>query len=60
MVGQRQQKRNRGDRQKVSAERRPAGKKAREQPIEELGPERRTELAQEIEAKRSRGKPPSI
>ena len=27
---------------------------------EELGPERRQELAQQIEAKRFRGKPPSI
>jgi hypothetical protein len=28
--------------------------------LEELGPERRAELAQQIEAKRMRGKPPSI
>ena len=28
--------------------------------LEELGPERRQELAQQIEAKRMRGKPPSI
>jgi hypothetical protein len=28
--------------------------------LEELGPERRQELAQQIEAKRVRGKPPSI
>jgi hypothetical protein len=35
-------------------------KKAKSAPLEELGPERRSELTQQIEAKRSRGKPPSI
>jgi hypothetical protein len=35
-------------------------KKAKSAPLEELGPERRLELTQQIEAKRSRGKPPSI
>jgi hypothetical protein len=34
-------------------------KKAKSAP-EELSPERRVELAQQIEAKRFRGKPPSI
>jgi len=29
-------------------------------PLEKLGPERRLELAQQIEAKRLRGRPPSI
>jgi hypothetical protein len=36
-----------------------ASKEAKHKP-EELSPERRVELAQQIEAKRSRGKPPSI
>jgi hypothetical protein len=36
-----------------------SGKEARRK-LEELGPERRVELAQQIEAKRLRGKPPSI
>ena len=35
-------------------------RKGAERRSEELGPERRAELAQQIEAKRSRGKPPSI
>jgi hypothetical protein len=37
---------------------RPAGGKDR--PNEELGPERRVELARQAEAKQLRGKPPSI
>jgi hypothetical protein len=37
-----------------------ARKRAKRTPDEELGPERRAELAQEAEAKQSRGKPPSI
>jgi hypothetical protein len=36
-----------------------ASKRARRKQ-EELGPERRVQLAQQIEAKRLRGKPPSI
>ncbi len=36
-----------------------ATKEAKHKP-EELSPERRAELAQQIEAKRLRGKPPSI
>jgi hypothetical protein len=60
MPGQRRQKRDRGEDQRTSAARRTARKKAGEARIEELGPDRRTELAQEIEAKRFRGKPPSI
>ena len=38
----------------------PTTKKAKSATPEELGPERRAELAQQIEAKRFRGKPPSI
>jgi hypothetical protein len=37
-----------------------ARKRAKRAPDEELGPERRAELAQEAEAKQFRGKPPSI
>ncbi len=40
--------------------RRPAAKTAKPPPDEELGPERRIALAQQAEARRLRGKPPSI
>jgi hypothetical protein len=60
MAAPRQQKRNRGETRKASPARRPTRKKAEEKRIEELGPEQRAELAQQIEAKRFRGRPPSI
>ncbi len=39
---------------------RSTGKRTKKAPAEELSPEQRVELAQQIEAKESRGKPPSI
>jgi hypothetical protein len=44
---------------RVAEKRSRARKRAKSAP-EELSPERRVELAQQIEAKRFRGKPPSI
>jgi hypothetical protein len=44
---------------RVAETRSRARKRAKSSP-EEIGPERRVELAQQIEAKRFRGKPPSI
>jgi hypothetical protein len=58
MVGNRGAKRKRQTAAKTAKRPRPAGKKNR--PNEELGPERRTELARQAEAKEYRGKPPSI
>jgi hypothetical protein len=60
MPGQRRPKRNKSEGRKARAIRRKALKEAEEVPDEELGPGRRTELTQEIEAERFRGKPPSI
>jgi hypothetical protein len=48
-----------GTARKAAEPRRRARKKA-SSAAEELSPERRVELAQQIDAKRSRGKPPSI
>jgi len=59
MSGDRGSKQVRGKAQKEVQPPRRAGEKAKSKP-EELSPERRVELAQLIEAKRSRGKPPSI
>jgi hypothetical protein len=60
MPGGRLLKRGRGRDRKATETLRPTKKKAKSAPPEELGPERRAELAQRIEAKRLRGKPPSI
>jgi hypothetical protein len=57
---------DRGSKQERPKERRaaqmprPTRKGAKIPPDEELSPERRVELAQQAEAKQSRGKPPSI
>jgi hypothetical protein len=59
MTGDRGPKRVRGEARREAQLRGRAGKKAKRK-LEELGPERRLELAQQIEAKRFRGKPPSI
>jgi len=58
MIGRVEKNKAKG--RKAPASRRKAVKKAQEKRDEELGPERRTELAQEIEADRFRGRPPSI
>jgi hypothetical protein len=59
MSGDRGSKQGRGRVQRAAGTRSRARRKAKSTP-EELGPERRLELAQQIEAKRFRGKPPSI
>ena len=59
MSGDRGSKQVRGKAQKEVQPPRLAAEKAKSK-REELGPERRAELAQQIEAKRFRGKPPSI
>jgi hypothetical protein len=59
MSGDHGSKQGRGRVQRVAGTRSRARKKAKSTP-EELSPERRLELAQQIEAKRFRGKPPSI
>jgi hypothetical protein len=51
---------SRRGRKKASATPRVARKKAKSVPDEELSPERRVELAEQIEAKRWRRRPPSI
>ena len=53
-------KQGRGKDRKATGTLHPTKKKAKSAPPEELAPERRAELAQRIEAKRFRGKPPSI
>ena len=60
MFGDGGSKQGRGKDQKAIDTRSRARKKAKSAPEEELSPERRAELAQQIEAKRFRGKPPSI
>lgn len=60
MSGDRGSKQGRGRVQRATGTRSRARKKAKSTPEEELSPERRAELAQQIEAKRFRGKPPSI
>ena len=59
MPGSRRLIQGRGRDRKATETLRPTMKKAKSAP-EELSPERRVELAQQIEAKRFRGKPPSI
>jgi hypothetical protein len=58
MPGNRKAKLRKRTARKTAKTLHPAREKSR--PDEELGPERRVELARQDEAKRSRGKPPSI
>jgi hypothetical protein len=58
MRGNRGSKQGRPKEPKAARPLNPTGKK--NLPDEELGPERRVELARRAEAKRLRGKPPSI
>jgi hypothetical protein len=60
MSGDRRLKRGRTRDEKATRTRRPIGKRTKKARGEELSPERRVELAQKIEAKEFRGKPPSI
>jgi hypothetical protein len=61
MPGDREGKQGRGRVQTAAGTTRTrARKKAKSTPEEEFSPERRLELARQIEAKRFRGKPPSI
>ena len=60
MAGEPAAKHDRSKKEKASRVPHPPGKKAKTLADEELGPERREELAQQIEAKQFRGKPPSI
>jgi hypothetical protein len=60
MPGGQPLKQGKGKDQKATETLRPTEKKAKSARPEELGPERRAELAQRIEAKRFRGKPASI
>ena len=59
MSGDRGSKQDRGKVRRVAETRSRARRKAKSTP-EDLGPERRLQLAQQIEAKRVRGRPPSI
>jgi len=59
MSGDHGSKQGRGNAQRAVETRSRARKRAESTP-KELSPERRAELAQQIEAKRFRGKPPSI
>ena len=59
MAGERATKQDR-PKEKIASAHRPTGKKPATPPDEELSPERRAELAQQAEARRFRGKPPSI
>jgi len=60
MSGDRGSKEGRGRGPKLAEPRDRARGKKPERAPEELSPEQRTELARRIEAKRFRGKPPSI
>ena len=59
MSGDRGSKQDRGKVRRAAETRGRARRKAKSTP-EDLGPERRLELAQQIKAKRVRGRPPSI
>ena len=59
MSSNRRLKQGRGKDQKATRTLR-STKRTRKARTEELSPEQRVELAQQIEAKESRGKPPSI
>jgi hypothetical protein len=60
MSSNRRLKQGRAKDQKATRTPRSINKRSKTAPAEELSPEQRVELAQQIEAKESRGKPPSI
>lgn len=60
MSSGRRSKQDSGKDQKAMATLASTRKKAKSASVEELSPERRVELAQQIEARRFRRKPPSI
>jgi hypothetical protein len=60
MSGNRRLKQDRSKDEKATRMLRSTNKKSKKARTEELGPEQRVEIAQQIEAKESRGKPPSI
>ena len=60
MSSNRQSKQGRAKDQKATRIPRPTNKRSKRARAEELSPEQRVELAQQIEAKEFRGKPPSI
>jgi hypothetical protein len=60
MSTNRRLKQDRANDQKATRTPRSTGKRTRRVRTEELSPEQRVELAQQIEAKETRGKPPSI
>ena len=60
MSNSRRVKQGQGNGKKLTRTSRPAGRLIGRTRAEELGPEQRVELARRIEAKKFRGKPPSI
>jgi hypothetical protein len=60
MSSNRRLKRGRAKDERAARTIRSTGKRAKRVRAEELSPEQRVELAQQIEARKSRGKPPSI
>jgi hypothetical protein len=60
MSSNRRLKQGRAKDKKAARTIRSTGKRGKRARAEELSPEQRVELAQQIEAKESRGKPPSI
>jgi hypothetical protein len=60
MSNNRRLKQGRAKDQKATRTLRSTNKRSKRARAEELSPEQRVELAQQIEAKESRGKPPSI
>ena len=59
MAGDHAAKKGSPKKERASGMPRSAGKKVKTLPVEELSPERRSEIAQEAEAKQCRGKSPS-
>lgn len=59
MAGDHAAKKGSPKKERASGMPRSAGKKVKTLPVEELSPERRSEIAQEAEAKQFRGKSPS-
>jgi hypothetical protein len=60
VAGDRRSKQGKRTERSATAKPRPAARKGKRTPEEELSPERRVELAQQEEARQFRGKPPSI
>jgi hypothetical protein len=60
MSGNRHVKQGRAKDEKATRTLRSTGKRTRRARTEELSPEQRVEIAQQIEAQKFRGKPPSI